>query len=199
MADVQDSSVGGPRSDLLGGDLLGGDLLGGGPQDGAPAGEPGGGLLAREPRRDLLADTRTMEAWRLYFETSQRVMAQLGAALKDDAGMDLADYNLLMVLAEAPQRTLRMTVLAEKIVFSVPRLSYRIGVLVDRGWVLKETCAEDRRAHNITLAEPGAAALIAAGRDHRAQIRAVFDAQLDADDIDDLARIMGKMRTAVEG
>lgn len=156
-------------------------------------------MLARGPRRDLLAETRTMEAWRLYFETSQRVMAQLGAALKDDAGMDLADFNLLMVLAEAPQRTLRMTVLAEKIVFSVPRLSYRIGVLVDRGWVLKEACAEDRRAHNIILAEAGATALVAAGRDHRAQIRAVFDSQLDADDIDDLARIMGKMRTAVEG
>ena len=80
-------------------------------------------MLARGPRRDLLAETRTMEAWRLYFETSQRVMAQLGAALKDDAGMDLADFNLVMVLAEAPQSTLRMTVLAEKIVFSVPRLS----------------------------------------------------------------------------
>lgn len=160
--------------------------------------QPGAGLLAPEPRRDLLGDARTMEAWRLYFETSQRVMAQLGAALKDDAGMDFADYNLLMVLAEAPQRTLRMTVLAEKIVFSVPRLSYRIGVLVDRGWVLKESCTEDRRAHNIILTEAGTAALIAAGRDHRAQIHEVFDAQLDAEDIDDLARIMGKMRNAID-
>ena len=139
-----------------------------------------------------------MEAWRLYFETSQRVMARLGAALKDDAGMDFADYNLLMVLAEAPQRTLRMTVLAEKIVFSVPRLSYRIGVLVDRGWVLKEACAEDRRVHNIILTDAGTAALVAAGRDHRAQIHEVFDARLSTDDIDDLARIMAKIRPAVD-
>lgn len=175
MADVQGLPADRPRGDLLGRDLLGGGS-----------------------RRDLLGETRTMEAWRLYFETSQRVMAQLGAALKDDAGMDLADYNLLMVLAEAPQRTLRMTVLAEKIVFSVPRLSYRIGVLVDRGWVLKESCTEDRRAHNIILTEAGTAALIAAGRDHRAQIHEVFDAQLDAEDIDDLARIMGKMRNAID-
>ena len=167
--------------------------------EGSDAGGARRDLLTGQPRRDLLAETRTMEAWRLYFETSQRLMAQLGAALKEDAGMDFADYNLLMVLAEAPGRTLRMTVLAEKIVFSVPRLSYRIGVLVDRGWVLKEACAKDRRAHNIILSEAGAAALVAAGRDHRAQIRAVFDSQLDADDIDDLARIMGKMRTAVDG
>lgn len=182
MTDVQGPPTGpsadGPREDLPGGPRR--DLLGGG------------------SRRDLLAETRTMEAWRLYFETSQRVMAQLGAALKEDAGMDLADYNLLMVLAEAPQRTLRMTVLADRIVFSVPRLSYRIGVLVDRGWVLKEACAEDRRAHNIVLTEAGAAALVAAGRDHRAQIRAVFDARLSAEDVDDLARIMAKIRPAVD-
>ncbi|MGO1399266.1 MAG: MarR family winged helix-turn-helix transcriptional regulator [Brevibacterium yomogidense] len=166
------------------------NLLGGTPDRVDP---PSGG-----PRRDLLGETRTMEAWRLYFETSQRVMARLGAALKDDAGMDFADYNLLMVLAEAPQRTLRMTVLAEKIVFSVPRLSYRIGVLVDRGWVLKEACAEDRRVHNIILTDAGAAALVAAGRDHRAQIHEVFDARLSTDDIDDLARIMAKIRPAVD-
>ncbi len=156
------------------------------------------GLSVSGPPRNLLAEARTMEAWRLYFETSQRVMAQLGTALKGDAGMDLADYNLLMVLAEAPDRTLTMSVLAERIVFSVPRLSYRIGVLVERGWVLKEPCPDDRRAHNIVLTDDGAGALVAAGRDHRQQIHRLFDAVLDADDIDALARIMGKMHAAVE-
>lgn len=154
-------------------------------------------LLLGDPGRNLLAEARTMESWRLYFETSQRVMAQLVAALKEDAGMDLADYNLLMVLAEAPARTLTMSVLAERIVFSVPRLSYRIGVLVERGWVLKQPCPDDGRAHNVILTDEGAAALIAAGRDHRQQIHEVFDAVLDADDIAALARVMGKMRAAV--
>ena len=162
-----------------------------------PCGQTGGGL-GLGPGADLLGEARTLEVWRTYLETSERVMTRLQAGLKADAGMDMADYNLLMVLAEAPERTLTMSVLADRIVFSVPRLSYRIGVLVERGWVDKLPCAEDKRAHNIVLTEDGARALMRAGRDHREQIRAVFDDVLDEDDIAALETVMEKMRAAVD-
>ena len=156
------------------------------------------GGLQVGPGADLLGEARRMEIWRTYFETSQRVMARLQARLKEDAGMDASDYNLLMVLAEAPERTLQMSVLADRIVFSVPRLSYRIGVLVERGWVDKLPCADDRRAHNIVLTEDGARALMRAGRDHRREIHAVFDGVLNEEDMAALERVMGKMRAAVD-
>lgn len=66
-----------------------------------PCGQTGGGL-GLGPGADLLGEARTLEVWRTYLEASERVMARLQAGLKADAGMDMADYNLLMVLAEAP-------------------------------------------------------------------------------------------------
>lgn len=178
---------------------MSGDLLRERTSVGDMAGASGAGPVDLLQGADLLGEASALDAWRLYFETSQRVAARLGAALKDDAGMDLPEYNLLLVLAEEPGRRLRMSVLADRLVFSVPRLSYRVGVLVERGWVRKEPCPDDGRAHDVTLTEDGFHALVRAGRGHRAQIRQVFDAVLDADDITALARIMGKISDAVHG
>lgn len=143
--------------------------------------------------------THALEAWRAYFETSQLITAQLDASLREHSGLDLGDYNILLVLAEAPQHTLRMSVLARCVVFSVPRLSHRIGVLVGRGWVSKVPCPDDRRASNIVLTDPGREVFAQAARRHREDVRAVFDDVLSDEQVSALASAMIAMREAVVG
>src|SRR5699024_12382502 len=72
--------------------------------------------------RDLLAQN----AWRVYFETSQRIRQEMEARLKEDAGLSVSDFNALLLLWEAPGRQPTMSTLARKLVFSPSRLNYRI-------------------------------------------------------------------------
>lgn len=138
---------------------------------------------------NLLAEAGVLDAWRSYLETSQRLIGYLDTELRAETGLGLSDYNLLLLLVEAPARTLRMSVLAERLVFSAPRLNYRIGVLEKKGWVVKSACPQDGRAHLITLTDAGWEEFRAAGRVHRGHIGAVFEDALAPGDAADLLRI----------
>ena len=137
-----------------------------------------------EIRFGLGKETLAQNAWRTYFETSQRLRQALEVQLKDDAGLDVSDYNTLLLLWEAPERTLTMSALAKKLVFSPSRLNYRIKVLVDAGLVTKTQCLDDGRAHNVALTEAGARAFLSAGSQHKSYVDEIFfdhvsDAELE--------------------
>src|SRR5436309_14416959 len=53
------------------------------------------------------------EVWRAFIGTFTRLMADLDAQLQRDAGMPNAYYGILVALSEAPQRSLRMSELAQ--------------------------------------------------------------------------------------
>lgn len=142
---------------------------------------------------DLLGATRIMRAWRSYFETAERVRSLLDQRLKETTGSDLVDFNILLSLAEAPEKTLTLSDLADRLVFSVPRLSYRISVLVDRDLVTKSRCPQDGRAHNVALTRAGLQRYQELGSAHRRHIRDVFDDALTTTDMDELERIMTRM------
>ena len=140
-------------------------------------------------RPNLLAEAGVLNAWRSHFETSQRLVGLLDAELRREVGFGLSDYNLLLLLVEAPARTLRMSVLADRLVFSAPRLTYRIGLLENKGWVVKSACPQDGRAHLITLTDAGWDEFRAAGRIHRAHIAEHFEKALAPGDAEHLLRI----------
>ena len=58
------------------------------------------------------------------------------------------------MLSEAPERTLRMTALAQRTNATLPRLSHVVRRLEDRGLVERFPCPEDGRATNARLTEP---------------------------------------------
>lgn len=139
--------------------------------------------------RDLLAQS----AWRVYFETSQRIRQALEARLKEDAGLSVSDFNALLLLWEAPGRTLTMSALARKLVFSPSRLNYRIKVLEDAGLVVKTSCPSDGRAHNVALTEAGARAFIAAGGRHRGNVDEVFLDHVSDEELEVLHRVFSRL------
>lgn len=58
--------------------------------------------------------------WRAYIEGSLRLITRLEEDLRP-TGLSLADYHVLVVLSEAPDRRLRMGELADRLVFSPSR------------------------------------------------------------------------------
>ena len=106
---------------------------------------------------------------------------RLERQLQRDAGLPHAYYEILVRLSEAPDRTLRMSQLADSSLSSRSRLSHAVARLEAAGWVRRRACAEDRRGAFAELTPEGLAKLEEAAPGHVEAVRAdLFDA-LDRD------------------
>ncbi len=122
--------------------------------------------------RPLSADEQ--QAWRAFLGATKHVFEQLDRQLQHDAGMPLAYYDILVLLSEAPDRTLRMSELARRSRSSRSRLSHAVDRLEQAGWVARERCPTDRRGYFATLTDEGFAQLTAAAPGHIAAVRSVL-------------------------
>jgi DNA-binding MarR family transcriptional regulator len=101
----------------------------------------------------------------------------LDSQLRRDAGLTHFDYYVLAMLSEAPDRTLRMTALAEQTAATLARLSHVVQRLETRGLIERFPCPQDRRATNARLTDAGWQKIVASAPGHVAMVReAVIDA-----------------------
>jgi DNA-binding MarR family transcriptional regulator len=115
-------------------------------------------------------------SWRAFLGASRLLFDALDRQLQRDAGMPHAYYEILVRLSEAPDRTLRMSSLAEALLSSRSRLSHAVARLEEAGWVRRETCPTDRRGQLAVLTDEGYAALAAAAPGHVEAVRThLFD------------------------
>ena len=120
---------------------------------------------------------REQAVWRRYLAVTRTVAEETDRQLQREAGMPHAYYEIMVRLSEAPDRTLRMSRLADSSLSSRSRLSHAVARLEAAGWVRRRACDEDRRG---ALAEPtpeGLAKLDEAARGHVEAVRTnLFDA-----------------------
>jgi DNA-binding MarR family transcriptional regulator len=100
-----------------------------------------------------------------------RTPGVLDSQLRRDAGLTHFEYFVLAMLSEAPDRTLRMTGLAQRTNATLARLSHVVRRLGDRGLVERFPCPEDGRATNARLTDAGWAEVVAAAPGHVANVR----------------------------
>jgi DNA-binding MarR family transcriptional regulator len=127
--------------------------------------------------------------WRSFGRAARLLFAQLDKDLSRDAGMVPGAYEILVVLSEAPGRSLRMNELAEATLSSPSRISHAVERLVDLGWVERMTCPSDRRGWLAVLTHAGQDVLAAAAPRHVEHIRTHLFSGLTEADIADLGRI----------
>ncbi|GAA1805581.1 MarR family winged helix-turn-helix transcriptional regulator [Nesterenkonia flava] len=134
---------------------------------------------SQQRSRDLTGFSPKAKAWRSFFETSAIISDRMEKRLQATTGLKLSDYNLLLILAEAPGKQLRMGELAERMVFSPSRLSYQVKSLAGRG--LLERCMDphDKRGMTACLTEEGSTVFAAASKVHAQHIRQLFHPALD--------------------
>lgn len=114
--------------------------------------------------------------WRAYLHATTLLEDHLDRQLQRDAGMPHIYYGLLVGLAEAPRRRLRMTELARKSKITRSRLSHAIARLEKSGWVRREDCPSDKRGQFAVLTEEGAEVLRRTAPGHVTAVRqALFD------------------------
>jgi len=142
---------------------------------------------AEEPR--WLTDEE-QSVWRSYVHATTLLEDHMDRQLQRDAGMPHVYYGLLVKLADAPRRRLRMTELAMHAKITRSRLSHAIARLEKNGWVRREDCPSDKRGQFAVLTEQGLEVLARSAPGHVTAVRnAVFD-RLSSEQQKSLGEIM---------
>ena len=115
-------------------------------------------------------------AWRGLLQMSSRLDARLNRDLQQASGLSLADYDVLVLLTEAPDGRLRMFQLMEDLQWEQSRLSHHIARMQRRGLVGREECTTDKRGAFVVLTDSGRDAIGKAAPCHVDLVRRlVFD------------------------
>lgn len=116
-------------------------------------------------------DDTELAAWVRLAAVLELLPAALDSQLRRDAELTHFEYFVIAMLSEAPQRTLRMTALAQQTNATLPRLSHVVRRLEDRGLVERFPCPTDARATNARLTAAGWTKVRKAAPGHVATVR----------------------------
>ena len=121
-------------------------------------------------------DADEEQTWLSLISVLIRLPAALDAQLQRDAGISHFEYQVLAGLSMAPERTLRMSVLAGFAEGSLSRLSQVVARLEKRGWVRRTPDPADGRYTLAILTDAGWDLVVATAPGHVGAVRDyVFD------------------------
>ena len=116
-------------------------------------------------------DDEERAAWLRLVAVVELLPGVLDTQLRTESGLTHFEYFVLAMLSEAPERTLRMTWLAQRTNSTLSRLSHVVQRLEGRGLVERFPCPEDRRATNARLTGRGWETVVVAAPGHVTTVR----------------------------
>ena len=136
-------------------------------------------------------------SWRAFIDAVRLFTAQIDRELQRSNGLNLAYFQILVSLSEAPGWTMRMSELAALTLTSRSRLSHAVARLEANGWVHRHGCPSDKRGSYAVLTDAGFAALTAAARNHVDAVRRNLFDLLSPEQMRDLGQISAVLRDAL--
>ncbi|MBV2153551.1 MarR family winged helix-turn-helix transcriptional regulator [Kitasatospora sp. SUK 42] len=139
-----------------------------------------------------------LEAWKAFSALLIKMPAALDAQLRQDSGLTTFEYLVLAGLSEAPERTMRMSVLAALANGSLSRLSHVVTRLEKRGHLRREPCPDDGRYTNAVLTEDGYRQVVEAAPGHLNNVRSLVVDVLEPEQIKQLGEISARLLHAMD-
>ena len=134
-------------------------------------------------------DATELAAWRNFLRAHAHVTRALERELVAEQRLSLAAYDVLVQLAEAPGRRLRMTDLADAVLLSRSGVTRLVDRLERAGLVARERTTDDGRGVVATLTECGLDRLRQASVTHLDGIVRHFVAKLDSEGLAELGAL----------
>jgi DNA-binding MarR family transcriptional regulator len=119
--------------------------------------------------RWLSADQQ--QAWRAYLVGTTLLTERLDRDLREHHDLSLPEYEILVRLSEAPDRQLRMAVLADSLSHSRSRVTHTVARMEVEGLILRTSCPSDRRGVIAEMTDKGYEVLREAAHTHVAGVR----------------------------
>ena len=140
-----------------------------------------------------------LDAWRSYLQSHASILRELDAELMAVHGMTTRDYEVLLYLAQAPDRMLPMSALATSTMLTRSGITRLVDGLVNAGCIERVSCARDARVSYARLTEPGFEKLRQAGCTHIASIQRLFLEHFTPEEISQLASLLSRLPGAGAG
>lgn len=140
-----------------------------------------------------------LEAWRSFLRAHSRVTRVLDAELTAECDLSLGTYEVLVHLSDAPERTLRMTELADRVLLSRSGLTRLVDRMERDGLIRRESCPSDLRGTNAVLTKEGYARLRAAAPIHLRGVREHVVDRLTPGELETVAEAFGRIAGPMPG
>ena len=134
-----------------------------------------------------------LAAWRGFLRVHSALIKELDAELEAQHGLPLSSYEVLIALADAPDRRLRMAELADRALLSRSGMTRLVDRLQKQGMLERERCDLDARGAYAVLTEKGRRLLAEARPAHLAGVRERFLRHLGEGEMATLAGIWERL------
>ena len=122
-------------------------------------------------------------AWRGFLRVHSALVEALDAELRASHDLSLHEYEVLLLLGEAPGARMRMSDLAAAVLLSQSGLTRLVDRLVRSGSVERARCEEDRRGLYAALTDAGRSRLAEARPAHLAGVHERFLDRFDENEL----------------
>jgi len=139
-------------------------------------------------------DGGQQRVWRGFLRMNSWIYDELEKDLRSRTGLSLVEYGILVHLSEAPDRRMRMRVLADSVIVSKSRLSHQVARLERDGYVRREHCDDDRRGLWAVLEDAGARVLDTAAPGHASRVHSLVFDKLTAEQVEQLASVVDALQ-----
>jgi DNA-binding MarR family transcriptional regulator len=139
------------------------------------------------------ADEPRLAAWSAFLRAHARVTRLLERELQAEESLALADYDVLVQLALAGDRRLRMSELADRLLLSRSGITRLVDRLERDGLVERMTCESDRRGQWAALTDAGHQRLRNASPTHLRGVAEHFLDRIPQEELETLRRTLERI------
>jgi DNA-binding MarR family transcriptional regulator len=147
----------------------------------------------------MKCDELRKSAFSNFFVAYGRIVKEIDRRMSDAGVASLEVYDVLLVLEDAPDRRLRMSELADRIVYSRSGLTRLADRLESNGLIQRLACPNDRRALHVTITDVGLGERRRAWPVLEAAIVDLFGKHLNEEEAAVIARSFARMNEALNG
>ncbi|KNY05167.1 MarR family winged helix-turn-helix transcriptional regulator [Microbacterium sp. GCS4] len=134
-----------------------------------------------------------LSAYFAFTEVSSLLRHEVEKQLRDVGKLSYVQFQLLARLGDASGGSLRMTDLADGVVYSRSGLTYQAQVLEERGLVTRAPSPEDERSTIVSLTAAGRKVLAEVFPGHIEAVKTHLFGPLSATDVEMLAQVMTRV------
>ncbi|MEU4398950.1 MarR family transcriptional regulator [Micromonospora orduensis] len=144
-------------------------------------------------------NTEQLGAYFALMEVSSLLRYAVEEHLRADGDLSYVQFQILARLVDAPEGRLRMTDLADGVVYSRSGLTYQAGLLDKRGLITRSPSPDDERSVLVTVTDAGRdlVARVLPGHVDRVQ-RLLFEPMV-GEDVATLSGVLARVRDHMRG
>lgn len=148
------------------------------------------------PSQVLSTQVTPLTAWTRFLRAHAAVTRALSARLEAEHGLTLSDFDVLVQLYHAPDRSLRRVDIARAVLLTASGITRLLDGLERSGWVEKRACDSDARVSYAVLTPAGVQKFEQAQASHLGDIEELFLKQYTGAERKQLAELLGRLPLA---